>query len=399
MPGAIPFDAVLFDLDGTLVATDAFWPVAADRGCREAFRRLGIERALPTPAEWMSMVGLPLARGFDAVFGDLAPTVRAQVHDHVVAAEHEALAAGGAALYPDVPDVLATLRAAGCRLGIASNCGQGYLDAMLGSDGPGLGRWIDEARCLDSPGVHDKADMVADLALTFDTRSVVMVGDRDGDRAAAHANGFPHVHLRHGFAVSGEHVAAEAELDALGALPDLLAGRDRWIGAVLDELGVRPGAAGRVPGRVIGIGGGPCAGKRLFARDAARWLERRGVRAEVLALDLPADALLAAGGPARADEAARRVEARRGERVLLVTGEALVAPRLVTVLDRLLWLAQDDERALARARGPHGIGRTVTALEHTRARLDAVRELTTRWDPARVADALVRAENPLGPPG
>lgn len=393
MSAAIPFDAVLFDLDGTLVATDGFWPVAADRGCRRAFSELGLERERPTAGEWMSLVGLPLSEGFDRLFADLAPDLRAAVFERVVEAEHEALAAGGAALYADAPDVLATLRAAGCRLGIASNCGRDYLEAMLADGGPGLGRWIDEARCLDSPGIANKADMVADLLATFDTRSAVMVGDRDGDRAAAHANGLPHVHLRHGFAVDGERVVCEAELDALGELPARLGGRDRWIGAVLDELGLaRSGLA--VP-RLVGLGGGPCSGKRLFARDAVRWLERRDVPARVFELEPTAAELLGPDGAVRADASCRAVEAHRGPGVLFVVGCAVLAPRIASHLDRSIWLEVDERTALARARGRDP---SLAALERLRAELEHTRALTERWDPTRTVDAVVRADNPLGPP-
>ena len=44
MPADFPFDAVLFDLDGTLLATDRFWIPAARVGARRAFEELGLDR-------------------------------------------------------------------------------------------------------------------------------------------------------------------------------------------------------------------------------------------------------------------------------------------------------------------------------------------------------------------
>ena len=41
------FDAVLFDMDGTLVATDRYWPQAAQEGAIRAFEELGLD-AQPT---------------------------------------------------------------------------------------------------------------------------------------------------------------------------------------------------------------------------------------------------------------------------------------------------------------------------------------------------------------
>ena len=176
------FDAVVFDLDGTLVATDRFWVDAARVGARRAFAELGLERPLPTAAEWMSLVGLPLAQGFARIFPDLPPAARTRVMAACEEEEHRALRAGGAALLPGVAETLDALAHRAVRIGIASNCGRDYLASMM--DDLGLARWASEARCLDSQGVRTKSDMVADILARFGTRAAVMVGDRLGDRDA-----------------------------------------------------------------------------------------------------------------------------------------------------------------------------------------------------------------------
>ena len=179
-----PFDAVLFDLDGTLVATDRIWVEAADRGCRRAFRELGLERDPPDGAGWMSLVGLPLDQGFRALFPDLEPEALAVVVERCLEAEREALAAGVAELLPGAREALEDLRRRGVKTAIASNCGGEYLAAMC--DGLGLGALVDEAWCLDSPGVETKADMLRLALERFETRSAVMVGrSMDGPRGGA----------------------------------------------------------------------------------------------------------------------------------------------------------------------------------------------------------------------
>lgn len=233
-----PFDAVLFDLDGTLVATDLFWPDAARAGARAAFRELSIERPLPTPDEWMGLVGLVLGEGFAGLFPDLTPEQRRVLMARCGEAERELLGQGRAALLPGVREALDELRDRGVRMGVASNCSRPYLEAMLGGPGlpgrdrpgPGLATWIQEARCLDSPGISRKADMVGDLLLAFGTRRAVMVGDRLGDRDAAWANGLPHVHLARGYAVAGERVQAEAVIEGMDALVSCLQGLGPRVG-------------------------------------------------------------------------------------------------------------------------------------------------------------------------
>ena len=265
-----PFDAVLFDLDGTLVATDRFWVGAAERGCRRAFDELGLDRRQPDAAGWMSLVGLPLREGFRALFPDLAPGQLAVVMEHCVAEERAALADGGAELLPGAREALEELRRLGVRTAIASNCEAPYLDAMVA--GLDLDELVDEAYCLDTPGISSKAEMLARLLEVFETRSAVMVGDRYTDAEAARKSGLPHVHLARGFRQAGEHIDADAVLEGLGGLLDRLRGRERWIEAALGAAGVLEGDAPTL----LGVTGGPLSGKTLFARDAARLLCRRG---------------------------------------------------------------------------------------------------------------------------
>lgn len=260
-----PFDAVLFDLDGTLVATERYWPDAARAATRAFFAERGLARRIPSTSEWMEMVGLPLECAFDATFTDLSAPQRRELMAACVAEESRLVDRGRAALLDGVPETLEHLRRRGVRLGVASNCGADYLDAML--HGLGLATWIEEARCLASPGIGGKADMIQDLLLTFDTRSAVMVGDRRGDRDSAWANGLPHVHVPRGYGGLRETVEAEAVLDAVDQLPAALARRTRALEDLLDRCGAAA---------ILAVDGMPLAGATLLARDLARLRAARG---------------------------------------------------------------------------------------------------------------------------
>jgi len=266
-----PFDTVLFDLDGTLVATDRYWPDAARAGTREVFASRGIERPIPTAAEWMAMVGLPMQEAFAGTFADLGADVRSELIEACEAQEKLLLASGRAGVLHGVQDALESLKSRSVRLGVASNCGQDYLDNMI--HGLRLDRWIDEARCLASPGIGNKADMIADLLHTFGTRSSVMVGDRRGDRDSTWANGLPFVHIPRGYGGASENVEAEATLDGIDQLLDVLEERGRVLARVCGVAHVA---------KTLVVTGMPLSGKSLFARDLQRFLVDAGSEASVV---------------------------------------------------------------------------------------------------------------------
>lgn len=424
----ILFDAVVFDLDGTLVATDRFWVEAARVGARRAFAELGIERAMPTREEWMGLVGLPLAQGFDMLFADLAPEQRRLVRERCEEEETKALSAGQAAMIPGVAEMLTALRAHGLRIGVASNCGASYLETMMHR--LGLARWVEEGRCLDTPGMRSKTAMVADLLETFRTRSAVMVGDRSGDRDAAWQNGLPHVHYSRGFAAAGETVECEARIDDMGELVPLLHRRARWIQGALEELGF----AGAHPPRSLGVTGHTGSGKTLFATDVARLVAAAGGHSVVLALeefqkpevsaqDLTSTAFAPADKPLEhlrhaydvealvasvlePHAVGKRVETKIGARriviesddVLVFHGPFLLHPDLRARLERVVHLEASDAVCLrrlaardAKASGPEGL------LRVRRSALPAQRGFDQLVPPAEHADLVLDGDNALGP--
>jgi phosphoglycolate phosphatase-like HAD superfamily hydrolase len=407
-------DAVLFDLDGTLVATDRFWIAAARTGCRAAFERLGLQREPPSAQAWMSLVGHPFEKGLALLFPDLDADARAVIGEACMREEARSLAAGGAALMPGALELLLALRNAGVFLGIASNCAGRYLEHML--EELGLGALVDEARCLDSPGVRNKADMISDLLGCAGSEAAVFVGDRESDRDAAWANGIAHVHCRFGFAPAGESTAADALIEDLLALPAVLARRRTWIETALEAAGALRllGVADRP--LAIGITGPPAVGKGRFARDAARVFGANGVPAAVARLAEPRPT---PGGGERATGAALladlarldaevfgplasgRLPATEGPKeaadVLLVFGPRLLDPALRQRLDLALYLQAPEEVLARRAAGrARRLASPEDALGRHRELVLAEERFSARYPPERHADLVLPAANPLG---
>jgi len=393
-----PFDAVLFDLDGTLVATDRYWVPAARAAARRVLDEAGLARELPGTAAWMSLVGYPLREGLARLFPELPAPALERLHALCHEEEAKLMSSGEAALLPGAAEMLEALRRRGVLLGIASNCSRSYLDAL--SAKLELQRWIGSARCLESPGIRNKADMLRQLLEVFGTRSAVMVGDRRGDTEAAHANALPAVHYSGAFAEAADARGAERVVPELAQLEASLEGRGRWIASELDALrAFGPG------GRVLGIGGPPASGRSLWARDAARLAMARGRAARVLELD---DFASAAGRPSglRAPEperdydwprlAAELARARAAGELVLLAGPFLCSAPARELLDALLYMELSDDACLQRVVARAGPGATPELLARVRAALlPAERESRARAP--RAVDRELDAASPLGP--
>lgn len=210
---AFPYDVVVFDLDGTLIATDEFWIPAARAATRRVFRERGIGLAEPSGEQWMALVGHPMAIGLRIVLPDLEPADLEALMAACIEEEEAALEAHGAKLLPGAREMLENLAELGVPMGIASNCGGRYLAHMM--DDLGLNQWIGEARCLDSPGIRDKREMVSDVMLSFGADRGVMVGDRFGDMYAGRENGLYCVGYTGAFGDTAEVLRADLVIEHL----------------------------------------------------------------------------------------------------------------------------------------------------------------------------------------
>lgn len=219
--------AVLFDLDGTL--TDP--KPGITESVRHALRRLNETRGLgldiPTQDALEWVIGPPLIESFRQLVG-------ADHADQGVAFYRERYAVTGLyenAVYPGVPDALATLRGEGYRLYVATSkprvfaqkiCAHfdlsRHFDAIHGSE-------------LDGRNIH-KPDLLAHVVAQegVDPSRAVMIGDREHDAIGAQAVGMPCLGVAWGY-------GSRAELQAAGVVA-LLATREEIAPAVRNLLRV-----------------------------------------------------------------------------------------------------------------------------------------------------------------
>lgn len=202
---------VVFDIDGTLLATDAFWLDVGRRSVAAVYARHGVSRALPEDSRFLDAIGLPMDMFWDHVLPAELRHLGAEVETEAESLEEGAFASGLGALYPGARRLLESLHASGRRIALASNCSRRYLHAFI--DAFALAPLLSAAKCADDPGIRSKADMLAEIFAETGTRDAVMVGDRDSDRHGALAHRIPFVLFTGGFAgtapANGDHVAPD----------------------------------------------------------------------------------------------------------------------------------------------------------------------------------------------
>ncbi len=197
---------MLFDLDGTLVdSTPGIWS-----SVRVAAAALGLPD--PTPERLRDMVGPPLQDGFALVLGVPADDVPRAVAAY--RAHYTAGALLDVAVYAGVPDLLASLRAAGAVLAVATSKPEPFAVRLMAH--AGLLRFFASVHGATFDGTVRHKDQVVAAALAAhpDGERPVLVGDRAHDVLGAAAHGLPCIGAGWGPAPPGELAGAGAALVA-----------------------------------------------------------------------------------------------------------------------------------------------------------------------------------------
>ena len=206
-------DPVIFDIDGTLLATDRFWLEVGRRAVRTVYERHGVDRELPSDRTFLAPIGMSMEVFWQNILPEELHHLCGEVEVEAQDLEEAAFAKGVGAMYPGALDLIRDLHADGRKVSLASNCGRRYLAAFQAAFD--LSPLLESAYCIDSPGIRSKADMIGEIVAGKDPRRAVMIGDRDSDRAAARENGVPFILFSGGFDAiapsSGDAVARTYE--------------------------------------------------------------------------------------------------------------------------------------------------------------------------------------------
>lgn len=203
----MPFQAVVFDLDGTLLDTLTEIATAANRALAD-----GGYPTHPTDA-FRRFVG----DGMEVLFRRALPagSTEEQVAE-AVAAYRAAYTQGADALtfpYEDIPELLDALVGRGVPMAVLSNKKEEFVRRCVAE---ALGRWPFAAASGDRPGLARKPDPAGALEvarrLGVGPASVLYLGDTDVDMKTARAAGMRAIGVGWGFRPREELLAHGAEV-------------------------------------------------------------------------------------------------------------------------------------------------------------------------------------------
>lgn len=223
----IPFDAIGFDLDGTLLDTFRDLGAAVNHALvLGGFAEVSVETS-------KDLIGggakIMLARAVEAQGG--LPDAEFKRLYKAMLSYYEAHNAVHTVPYPGVREALADLAAQGVRMAVVTNKFEGFarsvltqldlidaFETVIGGDSMGKG---EDGQFLAKP---HPAPVLAARAATGEGR-FVFIGDSTYDARAAHAAGVPFVAAAYGYCDSDpDTMGAVAVIDSFGALIPALAG-------------------------------------------------------------------------------------------------------------------------------------------------------------------------------
>jgi phosphoglycolate phosphatase len=220
------FDAVVFDLDGTLVDSRVAIIDAVRAGVQEAIAEAGLPQPDIDDAALRAALGKPAREYFLAILPETLGHLAERVKEAATQHEVEALAAGRGRLYEGVLPALDSLRARGTRLAAVSNAQAPYFRAAL--EHTGLLARFDHTECHeelppDSPRPFKLTLLRRAIeSLGVEPARVLMVGDRAEDIEAGHAAGCATLGIPFGFGSEEELAPADRQLGHFDELASIV---------------------------------------------------------------------------------------------------------------------------------------------------------------------------------
>lgn len=190
------YDALIFDLDGTLWDASATSTIAWNEGLKAC----GVLKTVTEDA-LRSVTGKPFHECLENLFPGIAEEYP-QIMRIMDEFEEKLILEKGGKLYPGTVETLREL-ARDYSLFIISNCDDWYLDAFLSKYAPK--EFFTGYDCHGMSGKH-KASMIRDMVSKYRLSNPVYIGDTAHDQESARSAGIDFIHIAHGFGQAAGNV-------------------------------------------------------------------------------------------------------------------------------------------------------------------------------------------------
>ncbi len=247
----LPYDAVIFDLDGTLTESEP----GIIKSVQYSLDQLGVTDF--DPGKLQAFIGPPLFQSYVETMGMDEETAR-----RGVALYRERFSKLGwqeNAVYPGIPRLLRSLKRRGAYIALATSKPDLFTGRIVRHFG--LDKYVDRVVAASPDSEHSDKPALVKAALPKSYRRACMVGDRKFDVEGALANGIDAVGVLYGY----------------GDEPELLAAGAHHICATVQDLQAHLlGGLAPEKGLFISLEGPDGCGKSTQAPALRDWLVRMG---------------------------------------------------------------------------------------------------------------------------
>lgn len=190
------FDALIFDVDGTLWDTTGL--------CAEAYNRAIAQNSDLEPnvtgEQLKGLFGKPMKEIFQALFPRVSEEEQILLAERCEESENELLKEKSGIPFPEVVSTIKELSKT-IDLYIVSNCQIGYIEICMES--LGISEYIKDYTCYGMNKVS-KGENIKQLIKRNGLKNVAYVGDTQGDALACKEAGVPMIYASYGFGKAEE---------------------------------------------------------------------------------------------------------------------------------------------------------------------------------------------------
>jgi phosphoglycolate phosphatase len=212
---------VVFDMDGTLFNSFTVSYDAVREGFEKLWEEIGESGATPSWQKVKRYIGLPSYEFYPAILDPKYRQYAEKIEEYVGAAERRKLTDGYGRCFDGTHSTLQALKDRGYVLGCLTNAGKRYFDSVM--DNCRLREFFSISRHLGESLYLTKSAVLKEWsAENGGGDALIYVGDREGDIRSAHDAGVQAVGVTWGYGSPSELASAEAVIDRMPELLDVL---------------------------------------------------------------------------------------------------------------------------------------------------------------------------------